>query len=77
MIVCTGLIPSEGGGGVAHTPHFFFLEMTNQSKSELVSCSKFIHLYNFLPFFPNFWVENDKNKLIELHFLIRLAINYQ
>ena len=45
-------------------------------KNELISRSVGQNLYHFLPFFSNLTVKNDK-KMIELHFIISLAINYQ
>ena len=49
-------------GGLSPPP-ILFLELTNWSKNELVSWSKFINLYHFYHFFPILMVENDKKLL--------------
>ena len=72
------MAPPGGGGGGLPPPNNFS-ELTNWSKNELVSWSvgQNLSIYiTFYPFFPNLTVINDK-KIIELHFIIRLVINYQ
>ena len=78
LTCCTwsaGMVPPGGC-----PPPIFFLELTNWSKNELVSWSKFINLYHFLPFFPNLTVKNDKkNYWITFYYQIgyKLSITEQ